>query len=111
MPQNWHQLVENLSGHRLRILVTDIVLSPALITGISAQPPILPHKMGDTSGQGSGNHGAPVEFWDEFSCTSAYLTNLTRPPPFKATHRLNCSLAVVTQSHLREIGCRAFALI
>ena len=55
---------------------------------------------------------APASFWDKFCATLAYLSNLTasttlnRKTPYKVwTGR------VPSLSHLREIGCRAFALI
>lgn len=55
---------------------------------------------------------APAELWDEFCATSAYLTNLTASStlqgrtPYELWFGRRPSL-----SHLREIGCRAFALI
>ena len=55
---------------------------------------------------------APLMLWDEFCCTVAYLTNFTATPtlgnktPFELWFNRKLSL-----SHLREIGCRAFALI
>ena len=54
----------------------------------------------------------PAEFWDEFSCTLAYLTNLTPSSslqgrtPFELWFGCRPSL-----SHLQEIECQAFALI
>jgi len=55
---------------------------------------------------------APPSLWDEFCATSAYLTNLTASSslqgrtPFQLWFGRKPSL-----SHLREIGCRAYALI
>ena len=55
---------------------------------------------------------APPTLWDEFCATSAYLTNLTSSSSlqgrtlFELWYGRKPSL-----SHLREIGCRAFALI
>ena len=55
---------------------------------------------------------APAEFWDEFSCTSAYLTNLTPSStlqgctPFELWFGHHPSL-----SHLCKIGCQVFTLI
>ena len=55
---------------------------------------------------------APRNLWDEFCTTSAYLTNLTPSSslqgrtPFELWYGRKPSL-----SHLREIGCRAFAFI
>ena len=54
---------------------------------------------------------ALVKLWDKFCATSAYLTNLTTSSslqgrtPFELWFDRRPSL-----SHLREIGCRAFAL-
>jgi len=55
---------------------------------------------------------APPSLWDEFCVTAAYLTNLTATPtlngktPYELWYGRRPSL-----SHLREIGCRAFALV
>jgi transposase InsO family protein len=55
---------------------------------------------------------APTDMWDEFVATAAYLTNLTGASanggvtPFELWFGSKPSV-----SHLREIGCRAFALI
>jgi transposase InsO family protein len=55
---------------------------------------------------------APPNIWDEFVATAAHLTNLTGSSanqgktPYQLWHNRKPSL-----SHLREIGCRAFALI
>lgn len=55
---------------------------------------------------------APPNLWEEFCATAAYLTNLTastsidRRTPYELWFQHVPSL-----SHLREIGCRAFALI
>ena len=55
---------------------------------------------------------APTDMWDEFCATSAYLTNLTGASankgktPYELWYNKKPSL-----SHLREIGCHAFALI
>lgn len=54
----------------------------------------------------------PPNLWEEFCATAAYLTNLTastsidRRTPYELWFQHVPSL-----SHLREIGCRAFALI
>ena len=56
--------------------------------------------------------GAPFNMWDEFCATAAYLTNFTGASankgktPYQLWYNHEPSL-----SHLREIGCRAFALI
>ena len=55
---------------------------------------------------------APPDMWDEFCATAAYLTNFTGTTandgktPYELWHGKLPSL-----SHLREIGCRAYALI
>lgn len=55
---------------------------------------------------------SPANMWDEFCATAAYLTNLTGASanegktPYELWYNRKPSL-----SHLREIGCRAFALI
>ena len=55
---------------------------------------------------------APTDMWDEFCATAAYLTNLTSSSANngKTPSELwfGCKPNV---SHLREIGCRSFALI
>jgi hypothetical protein len=55
---------------------------------------------------------APPSFWDEFCATAAYLTNFTPTPTLghKTAYEawFGCRPSL---SHLREIGCRAFALI
>jgi len=54
----------------------------------------------------------PTSLWDEFCATSAYLTNLTAlsslngKTPYELWFARKPSL-----SHLREVGCREFALI
>jgi len=58
------------------------------------------------------SYNAPAPLWDEFCTTSMYLTNFTAltslngKMPYKFWFGHKPSL-----SHLREIGCRAFALI
>ena len=55
---------------------------------------------------------APVNMWNEFAATAAYLTNLTRTSankdktPYELWYGHEPSL-----DHIHEIGCRAFALI
>ena len=56
--------------------------------------------------------GAPLNMWEEFCATAAHLTNLTGASanngktPYELWHSKIPSL-----SHLREIGCRAYALV
>jgi hypothetical protein len=55
---------------------------------------------------------APPSFWDKFCATAAYLMNFTPTPTLehKTAYEawFGCRLSI---SHLREIGCCAFALI
>ena len=55
---------------------------------------------------------APASFWAEFNATAAYLTNLTSSSSLNGrTPYEFWTGRVPSLSHLREIGCRAFALI
>jgi hypothetical protein len=55
---------------------------------------------------------APVSFWAEFNATAAYLTNLTSSSSLNGqTPYEFWTGCVPSLSHLREIGCCAFALI
>ena len=55
---------------------------------------------------------SPIDMWDEFCATAAYLTNFTctttnnDKTPYELWYEHEPSL-----NHIREIGCRAFALI
>jgi len=129
--QNWHRSVENQSGHRLKILVTD---NGELVSNSMANWCAefgIDHRR--TAPYTSAQNGraerlhrtildkaramlisckAPSNLWDEFCATSAYLTNLTPSSslqghtPFELWYGRKPSL-----SHLREIGCHAFVLI
>jgi hypothetical protein len=56
--------------------------------------------------------GAPPSLWDEFCATAAYLTNLTGSAPLRGKTPFELWFGrPPSLSHLREIGCRAFALI
>jgi len=126
--QMWHRAVVNQSEPRLKILVSD---NDELVSnsmeewcarfGIDHQRIAPAH-----DGRAACLHRtllnkaramllsckAPANFWDEFCATSAYLTNLTASSslqgrtPFELWFGRRPSL-----SHLREIGCRAFALV
>ena len=129
--QRWHRAIENQSGHRLKILVSDNgeLVSNSMTTWCSEFG--IDHRR--TAPYTSAQNGraerlhrtlldkaramllscnAPPSLWDEFCATSAYLTNLTASSslqgrtPFELWFGRKPSL-----SHLREIGCRAFALI
>ena len=129
--QVWHRLVENQIGERLKVFVTDngellshIILNWCATFGIE-------HLL--TAPYTSAHNGrverlhrtllekartmrlacnAPTYLWDEFFATAAYLTTLTPSSsisgktPFELWFGHPPSL-----SHLREIGCKAFALI
>lgn len=131
MLQKWHRAVENQSGHKLKILVSDNgeLVSKAMEEwcgqlGIDHQR-TAPYTSAQ-NGRAERLHRtildkaramllsckAPTNLWDEFCATSAYLTNLTASSslngrtPFELWFGRKPSL-----SHLREIGCRAFALV
>jgi hypothetical protein len=129
--QAWHRLVQTQTGWTLKILVTDNgeLLSNQTtdwcaslgIDHLLTAPYTSAH-----NGRAERIHrtilnkaramrlacNAPLSLWDEFCRTAAYLTNFTATPtlnnrtPFELWFDRKPSL-----SHLREIGCRAFALI
>jgi len=129
--QVWHRLVENQCGERLKIFVTDNgeLLSNAMVAWCGEHG--IEHLL--TAPYTSAHNGrverlhrtlldkvrtmrlacnAPTSLWDEFCATAAYLTSLTATSslngktPFELWFGHSPSL-----SHLREIGCRAFALV
>lgn len=129
--QKWYRVVENQSGYRLKTIVSD---NGELVSNSMADWCAqlgIDHRR--TAPYTSAQNGraerlhrtlldkartmlisckAPAELWDEFCATAAYLTNLTSSSslhgrtPFELWFGRRPSL-----SHLREIGCRAFALI
>ena len=129
--QWWHKAIQNLSNRHLSTLVTDNgeLVSKAMsdyclvngITHLRTAPYTSAH-----NGRAERLHrtlldkartmrlacSAPPNMWDEFCATAAYLTNLTASSslngktPFELWHGRTPSL-----SHLREIGCLAYALI
>jgi transposase InsO family protein len=129
--QLWHCVVENQSGHCLKIIVSDNgeLVSKSMHDWASMHGIDHQHTAPYTSahnGRVEQLHrtllgkaramrlscNAPASFWDEFCATSTYLSNLT------ASSTLNGKTPyefwtgrVPSLSHLREIGCRAFALI
>jgi transposase InsO family protein len=129
--QKWHRAVENPSGYRLKTLVSDDgELVSNDMAEWCAQFGIDRRRTAPNTSAQNGpaerlhrilldkarimllSCKAPAELWDEFCATSAYLTNLTASSslqgrtPFELWFDRRPSL-----SHLREIGCRAFALV
>jgi hypothetical protein len=129
--QTWHRAVENQSDARLKIITTDNgeLLSNATTAWCAAHG--ITHQL--TAPHTSAHNGrverlhctimgkaramriacnAPSDLWDEFCTTVAYLTNFTASTSNggKTPHELWFS-AVPSLAHLREIGCKAFALI
>ena len=129
--QTWHRAVENQTNDKLKIIVTDNgeLASQRMTTWCKLHG--IEHRL--TAPYTSAQNGraerlhrtilgkaramrlscnAPAELWDEFCATSAYLTNFTASSsnegktPYELWFGDRPSL-----SHLREIGCRAFALI
>ena len=129
--RDWHTAVENQSGHRLTFLITDngelasrsmsAFCSEKGITHLFTAPYTSAHngraeRLHRTLNEKSRTMriacNAPQNMWDEFSATAAVLTNFTPSSalngrtPYEYWFRRVPSL-----SHLREIGCRAYALI
>ena len=129
--QAWHRAVTNQSGARLKILVTDNgeLTSNAMSEWCSLHG--IDHQLTAPYTSAQNGHAerlhrtllnkartmclacnAPPNLWDEFCATAAYLTNFTASTsingrtPYELWHSQPPSL-----SHLREIGCRAYALI
>ena len=127
----WHRAVENQTGEKLKIIVTDngelvsnTMTAWCTLHGIHHQltAPYTSAHNGRTErlhrtvlGKAQAMRlscNAPPELWDEFCATSAYLTNFTASSslngktPYELWFGHKPSL-----SHLREIGCRAFSLI
>jgi transposase InsO family protein len=129
--QNWHTKIENQSNFRLTYIVTDNgELSSTAMHSFCSQRGIIhlftaPYTSAH-NGKAERLHrtiheksrtmrlacGAPPSMWDEFCATAAFLTNLSpcssldRHTPYEFWFNRIPSL-----SHLREIGCRAYALI
>lgn len=127
----WHRAVENQSGEKLKIIVTDngelvsnTMTAWCSLHGIDHQLNA-PHTSAH-NGRAERLHrtvlgkaramrlscNATADLWDEFCATSAYLTNYTASSSLdgKTPHELWFGHKP-SLSHLREIGCRAFALI
>ena len=124
----WKCAVENSSGHRLKTLVTKDsgpISGPmpdwCALHGIEHQVTASPQNgrieclrqmiIGKTRSTRFACN-APLSLWDEFLATTTYLTTLTvsikygGKTPYELWKGHSPSL-----SHLREIGCFAFALI
>jgi transposase InsO family protein len=129
--RGWHRAVENQSGHKLKILVTDNgeLASKSMADWCTEHG--IDHQF--TAPYTSAQNGrverlhrtilgrarsmrlacnAPASLWDEFCATAAYLANLTASSSLngRTPHELWFG-KIPSLSHLREIGCRAFALI
>jgi len=129
--RTWHRTVENQTGEKLKIIVTDngelvsrTTAAWCTLHGIEHQQ-TAPYTSAQ-NGQAEWLHrtvlskartmqlscNTPTTLWDKFCATSAYLTNFTAlsslngKTPYKLWFGHKPSL-----SHLRKIGCRAFALI
>ena len=127
----WHHAVENQSGERLKKLITDNGELLSQTTQNWCAEHGIEHQL--TAPHTSAQNGrverlhrtlmdksrtmrlacnTPPSLWDEFYATATYLTTLTTSSscngktPFELWFGHAPSL-----SHLREIGCRAFALI
>ena len=129
--QAWHHTVERQTGEKLKIITTDNgeLVSNSMtawcrLHGIDHQL-TTPYTSAQNSRAERLHHtilgkaramrlacNAPADLWDEFSATSAYLTNFTASSsingrtPYELWFGEKPSL-----THLREIGCKAFALI
>src|SRR6266849_2070817 len=126
----WHRAVENQSGHKLQILVTDNgeLVSKSMTEWCSLHG--IDHQL--TAPYTSTHNGraerlhrtllsraramhlacnALASLWDEFVATAAYLANRTAASSVhgKTPHELLFE-RVPSLSHLCEIGCRAFSL-
>jgi hypothetical protein len=129
--RGWHRAMENQSGHKLKILVTDNgkLVSHEMTkwcTEYGIEYQLTTPYTSVQNGHVERLHrtvldharsmrlacNAPSSLWDEFCATAAYLANLTASSSLdgKTPHKLwfGCTPSL---SHLREIGCRAFFLI
>jgi Integrase core domain len=127
----WHCVVENQSGHCLKILITDNgeLISKSIENWCEDHG--IDHNLTAPYTSAHNSHAeclhqtildkartmclacnAPTSFWDKFCTTAAYLTNLTPSSsiqgrtPFELWFGHKPSLL-----HLHEISCRAFTLI
>jgi hypothetical protein len=129
--QSWHRVVENQCSNRLKILTTDNgELLSNQVAEWCAQAGI-EHQL--TAPYTSAHNGraerlhrtlldkartmrsacnAPASMWDEFCAIAAYLTNLTASSSLRGKTPFEMWFGTIPSlSHLREIGCKAFALV
>jgi hypothetical protein len=129
--QTWHKAVENQTDEKLKIILTDNgellfrdILKWCSDNGIEHQ--LTAPYTSSHNGRAERLHrtllgkaramrlacNAPASLWDKFVNTASYLTTLTASStiggktPYEVWYGKIPSL-----SHLREIGCHAFALI
>jgi len=127
----WHHAVERQTREKLKIIVTDNGELVSNTTTAWCQLHGIDHQL--TAPYTSAQNGraeclhrtilgkaramrlscnAPAPFWDEFCATSAYLTNFTASSSLHGKTPYELWFGhMPSLSHLREIGCRAFALI
>jgi transposase InsO family protein len=129
--QNWLTFIELQTPHRLKSFVTDNgelasnqiqewcarkgilhLLTAPYTSAQNGRAERLHRTILDKARAMLSASAAPIDLWDEFCATSAYLTNLTGATanngrtPHELWYGKKPDL-----SHLREIACRAFALI
>jgi hypothetical protein len=129
--RDWLTAVENQSGQRLTYLVTDngelashqmsLFCSERGITHLFTAPYTSAHNgraerlhrtLADKSRTMQIACSAPPNLWDEFSATAAFLTNLTVSSSLHGRTPYELWFGrLPSLSHLRKIGCRAFALV
>jgi transposase InsO family protein len=129
--QLWHKHVTTQTGLPLKVLVTDngelvsksmkewclslgidhVVTAPHTSAQNGRAERVHRTILGKARAMRLACH-APSSLWDEFCATAAYLTNFTATPTLN--HKTSYELWFGRRpslSHLREIGCTAFALI
>ena len=127
----WHCAVENQTGDRLKIIVTNNGELVSKTTTAWYKLYSIEHQLtvpytSAQNGQAEHLHctilrkahmmrlscNAPASFWDEFCTTSAYLTNFTASLSLNGKTPYELWFGhMPSLSHLCEISCRAFALI
>jgi len=127
----WHCAVENQTGDRLKIIVTDNGELVSKTTTAWCKLYRIDHQLtapytSTQNGQAERLHctilgkahtmrlscNAPASFWDEFCATSTYLTNFTASSSLNGKTPYELWFGhMPSLSHLREISCRAFTLI
>jgi transposase InsO family protein len=129
--QTWHKAVTVQTGDSLRILVTDNgeLVSKSMkdwCNSLGIDHQLTAPYTSAQNGRAERLHrtllgkarsmriacDAPGNLWDEFCSTAAYLTCLTAATANKGRTPYELWFGrVPSLSHLREIGCKAFALI